>query len=334
MRVTERSHRTLAVPRRVFAGHTGRVVPPPVIDISALRATPSPPPDVVAEVDAACTEIGFFVVTGHGIESQVEDVFGAARALFALPEATKEAVAMVDRQGFVPARHLVVDRDVRSAPAEYFDVGTRGGGRWPSPSDLPAFRDIVTRYQQAVLAVAADMLRALAAALDLAPTFFADRMRDPQCFLRMFHYESRLPATANGEPVVLTDPHTDYGLITLLATDGVAGLEVRPLGGDWTMVAAPARSLIVNLGDMLARWTNDRYVSTPHRVSAPLSSDRYSVPLFVNPDPTTIISCLPACVSIERPCRYQPVTASEFLAQRIADGGYMRDARSDGVAPR
>ena len=68
---------------------------------------------------------------------------------------------------------------------------------------------------------------------------------------------------------MLTDPHTDYGLITLLATDGVAGLEVRPRGGDWTMVDAPARSLIVNLGDMLARWTNDRYVSTPHRVSAP-----------------------------------------------------------------
>ena len=102
---------------------------------------------------------------------------------------------------------------------------------------------------------------------------------------------------------------------------------MRPLGGEWTMVQAPARSLIVNLGDMLARWTNDRYMSTPHRVSAPPSSDRYSVPFFVNPDPTTTVSRLPACVSTERPCRYQPVTASEFLAQRIADGGYMRDKR-------
>ena len=202
-----------------------------MIHIAALRGAPTPPSDVVAAIDAACTEIGFFVVTGHGIESQVDDVFAAARALFALPQATKEAVAMVDRHGFVPALHMVLDRNIRSAPAEYFDVGTRGDGRWPSPSDLPAFRDIVTRYQQAVLAVAADVLRVLASALDLAPAFFADRMRDPQCFLRMFHYEPPR-AAASSEPAVLTDPHTDYGLITLLATDGVPGLEVRPLGGE------------------------------------------------------------------------------------------------------
>jgi isopenicillin N synthase-like dioxygenase len=308
-------------------------VSPPIFDIGPLRSAATPPAELVAAIDAACTEVGFFVVTGHGIEAQVDDVFGAAQALFALPESTKEALAMVDRQGFVPAHHMVLDRDIHSAPAEYFDVGTRGGGRWPSPSDLPAFRDIVTRYQQAVLGVAADVLRTLATALDLAPTFFADRMRDPQCFLRMFHYESRLPATDSG-PDVLTDPHTDYGLITLLATDGVAGLEVRPLGGEWTMVQAPARSLVINLGDMLARWTNDRYMSTPHRVSAPPSRDRYSVPFFVNPDLTTTVSCLPACVSTERPCRYQPVTAGEFLAQRIADGGYMRDQAPDRIAPR
>ena len=297
-------------------------VKPPLIDIAELRVSSVRRTDLVDAIDTACTEIGFFVVTGHGIEAQVDDVFRAARELFAMPEPTKEALAMVDRQGFVPARHAVVDRSLHSAPAEYYDVGTRGDGRWPLLTDLPSFRDVVTRYQQAALGVAADLLQALAVALDLRPAFFADRMRDPQCFLRMFHYE---PPAAGRQSTVLTDPHTDYGLITLLATDGVAGLEVRPRGGQWTMVEAPALSLIVNLGDMLARWTNDRYVSTPHRVSAPAASDRYSVPFFVNPDPATTVSCLPACVTTARPCRYEPVTASEFLAQRIADGGYMRD---------
>jgi isopenicillin N synthase-like dioxygenase len=307
------------------------VAPPPVIDIAALRAAASPPPDLVAAIEAACTEIGFFVVTGHGIESQVDDVFGAARELFELPEADKEAFAMVDRQGFVPARHAALDHSLHCAPAEYYDVGTLGQGRWPSATDLPSFRGVVTRYHEAALGVAAGLLQALAVALELSPAFFADRMRDPQCFLRLFHYEPQPPASGRTSSV-LTDPHTDYGLITLLATDGVAGLEVRPRGGNWTMVEAPASSLIVNLGDMLARWTNDRYVSTPHRVSAPVASDRYSVPFFVNPDPATTVSCLPVGVTIERPCRYEPVTASEFLAQRIADGGYMREQAPDGVA--
>ncbi len=132
-----------------------------------------------------------------------------------------------------------------------------------------------------------------------------------------------------GESIVLTDPHTDYGLITLLATDGVGGLEVRSRDGDWTMVTAPAGSLVVNLGDMLARWTNDHYVSTPHRVSAPAASDRFSVPFFVNPDPAATVSCLPSCVTDLRPCRYPPVTAGDFLAKRIEDGGYMSDAASE-----
>ena len=299
---------------------------PPIIDISELRGAATPPAALVSAIDGACTEIGFFVVTGHGVETQVDEIFDSARALFALPEVTKEAFAMVDRQGFVPAHHHKVDDTVRSAPAEYYDIGTRGQGRWPSAVDLPDFRSVVVRYQQAVLAVAGDLLGALAVALELDHAFFADRMHDPQCFLRMFHYEPRTHSS-DVEPAVLTDPHTDYGLITLLATDGVPGLEVRPLGGEWTTVDAPARSLIVNLGDMLARWTNDRYVSTPHRVTAPPSRHRYSVPFFVNPDPATTVSCLPACVTADAPCRYEPVTASEFLAERIADGGYMRERR-------
>jgi isopenicillin N synthase-like dioxygenase len=127
-------------------------VSPPVIDIAPLRASPVPPSEIVAAIDAACTEIGFFVVTGHGVESQVAEVFHAAGDLFALSEDTKEVVAMVDRQGFVPARHRVLDNALHSAPMEYFDVGMRGAGRWPSEVDLPEFREVVARYQHTVRA--------------------------------------------------------------------------------------------------------------------------------------------------------------------------------------
>ena len=91
-------------------------------------------------------------------------------------------------------------------------------------------------------------------------------------------------------------------------------------------MSQPPGSLVVNLGDMLARWTNPRYASTPHRVVAPLDEHRYSVPFFVNVDADTIVDCLPSCVDAQNPCRYEPVTAGDFLAMRIADGGYMSDA--------
>jgi isopenicillin N synthase-like dioxygenase len=300
------------------------VASPPIIDIGALRAG-HPPARLVPAIDAACVDIGFFVVTGHGLDRQLGQVFDAAHALFGLDERTKESFSMVDRQGFVPARHRVLDPQLHSAPMEYFDVAVDGASRWPPAGDLPGFERAVRAYQAAILDVAGELLAALAIALELDPGFFAERMRAPQCFVRMMHYEPQ-PVTADGRAVVLTDPHTDYGLITLLATDGVGGLEVRSRDRQWTMVSAPAGSLVVNLGDMLARWTNDRYVSTPHRVSAPVASDRFSVPFFVNPDPATTVSCLPSCVDDRRPCRYPAVTASEFLAQRIAQGGYMDDS--------
>jgi isopenicillin N synthase-like dioxygenase len=299
---------------------------PPIVNIASLRERREPSPQLVDEIDRTCTEIGFFVATGHGIESGVDEVFEAARSLFDLPQATKESFPMVDREGFVPARHQVLDSTLHSAPMEYYDVGLGGPGRWPPVDQLAEFQTVVRRYQAQVLDVAGELLRVLAFALDLPPRFFAERMLHPRCFLRMMHYS---PRPGGDEPVVLTDPHTDYGLITLLATDGVQGLEVRSRAGEWSMVVAPPRSLVVNLGDMLARWTNDRYVSTPHRVSAPVGNERFSVPFFVNPDPETTVGCLPSCVTDDRPCRYQPVTAGEFLAQRIEAGGYMADAASE-----
>ena len=205
--------------------HTVVVSAPPIVDISTLRETSATevPVELVETIDAACTQIGFFVVTGHAIEPAVDEVFRAAHALFQLPEPVKESLAMIDRQGFVPARHRVLDHRLHSAPMEYYDVGLSGRQRWPSREQLVGFELTVRRYQAEVLGVAADLLRVLALALDLQPTFFSERMVDPQCFLRMMHYEPR----AKGESIVLTDPHTDYGLITLLATDGVGGLEVR-----------------------------------------------------------------------------------------------------------
>jgi isopenicillin N synthase-like dioxygenase len=132
----------------------------------------------------------------------------------------------------------------------------------------------------------------------------------------MLRYPSTSKDGSRSEPLP-TGAHTDYGAITLLATDGVPGLETRTGNEDWIAVIAPEGSLVVNLGDMLARWTNGRYASTPHRAVGGNRAERYSIPLFVNPDPDTIVECIPSCVTAQRPCRYEPITATEFLSGRI-----------------
>jgi isopenicillin N synthase-like dioxygenase len=259
--------------------------------------------DAVAQVAAACRDTGFFVVADHGLGDQLAATFAAARTFFALPPVEKQRSAMVGNDGYAGIG------SARSAGKEMFDVGMSAFDRWP---DVEGFRAAIEGHQAAGVDVARELLRTVALGLDVDPEFFARRMRRPQCFLRLLRY----PPTPAGS--VTTGGHTDYGAITLLATDGVPGLEVRRRNGVWAPVDAPAGSLVVNLGDMLARWTNDRYVSTPHRVVSS-GEERWSVPLFVNPDPDTLIECIPSCVTPERPCRYSPITAGEFLQARIDD---------------
>jgi isopenicillin N synthase-like dioxygenase len=273
-----------------------------VIAIGGLRDDPDGPAAraCIEQLDAACTATGFFVAIAHGVERELEEVFIAARRFFAVPRADKERSAMIGLNGYAGPESR------RAAGTEMLDIGLVGFDRWPA---IPGFRETVERYQAAALVVAADILRGLAVALNVEPTFFAARMRRPQCFLRMLRYPAD-PASSAGA-------HTDYGAITLLATDGVPGLEVRPVERDWIPVTAPPGALVVNLGDMLARWTNRRYVSTPHRVVVDGDRERYSIPFFVNPDPDTRVSCIPSCVTTESPCAYEPITAGEFLQGRI-----------------
>lgn len=305
---------------------------PPVIDISPLLAAGSAPAEAetVDLIHQACIETGFLVAVGHGIEQEMSALFEQAGAFFALPQADKEHIPRVDRYGFVPRRDWAVDTDRPSGNTEYFDMGLSDESHFP---DLVGFEATVRSYQQAALGVGAALLVAVARGLGARTDFFTARMQNPQCRLRLLHYPPGAPGP-DGELPVPTEPHTDYGAITLLATDGVPGLEVRPLDHGWIPVAAPAGSLVVNLGDMLARWSNDVYRSTPHRVVGPIGRDRISIPFFVNPDPATVVECIPSCVSPERPCRYEPVTAGRFLASRIDDHAEPYVDRKEGPTRR
>ena len=298
---------------------------PQVIDVSALTGNDSDAgrrSAITSEIESACTEDGLFVAAGHGLDAPLDAALAAARAFFALPAGVKDRVPRIERYGYVPDRIEARDpadtayKGRSSLAAEYLDMGLADEVDLDAVEALGCDRLVsaVRTYQAAALASAHAVLEALATTLG-APGFFATRMSEPQCRLRFLHYApaARLP---DGSAPVYSTPHTDYGAITLLAVDGLPGLEVLH-DGAWTPVAAPAGSLIVQLGDMLARWTNDRYRSTPHRVVGSSGADRFSIPFFVNPDPHTVVSTIPSCVTAERPQRYEPVTAGEFLAARI-----------------
>ncbi len=298
---------------------------PPIVDISALTGTgagAAGDPRIADEVEAACTTVGLFVLAGHGIDADLGAAFDTARAFFGLPADVKRRVPRINRYGYVP--DMVEARDPSSAAymgrsslaAEYLDMGLAGEVDLSAIEALGCdrFEAAVRNYQGAALGAAHYVLEALATTLGVSG-FFAARMSEPQCRLRFLHYPPAGPLEDGSAPVFST-AHTDYGAITLLATDGVPGLEVL-LDSDWVPVVAPPGALIVQLGDMLARWTNDRYRSTPHRVVGSSGVDRFSIPFFVNPDPSTVVSTIGSCITAERPERYEPVTAGEFLVSRI-----------------
>ena len=298
---------------------------PQLIDISALiggEAGRGCRSGIVAEIEAACAGEGLFVLAGHGIDAELATAFEAARAFFGLPADLKDRVPRVNRYGYVPDR--IEARTPSSAAylgrsslaAEYLDMGLADEVDLDAVEVLGCggFAAAVRGYQAAALGAAHAVLEALATTLGV-PGFFAARMAEPQCRLRFLHYPPTGPAEDGSAPVFST-PHTDYGAITLLATDGVPGLELLQ-DSRWVPVSAPPGGIIVQLGDMLARWTNDRYRSTPHRVVGSSGADRFTIPFFVNPDPSVVVSTIDSCVTAERPERYEPVTAGEFLVSRI-----------------
>jgi isopenicillin N synthase-like dioxygenase len=344
MRSASRPHRLVTTGGGTPAPPTTSA-PPPVVSLAAL-VDACRRDDEVARLDAACREIGFFVLVDHGLDDELDALFAASHAFYALDELTKEAVPRVDRYGFVPAASQATADAVAAGRLtgtnEYLDLGLHDEVPLDAHPDLAA---AVVAYLPPVLGVADVVLRALADGLGIDQGFFAGHMTDPQCRLRLLHYPPA-PLLADGTRPVTTTPHTDYGAITLLATDGVGGLEVKRargsadspgsgpvasrsrsprsgaapatvVDGDWTPVDAPAGSLVVNLGDMIARWTDHTYVSTPHRVVGTPDTHRYSIPFFVNPDPATVIETIDDCIRPGATRRYQPVTAGEFLAARI-----------------
>jgi len=306
----------------------------PIIDIAPLyQADRQGWLTVANAIDHACRHWGFFYIKGHPISAErIGQLQSAAQAFFALPLADKLSIDITQtrhHRGYGAIATEQLDPERPSDLKETFDMGLhlaaehpdvlagkplRGPNRHPR---LPGWQALMEGHYRDMQALAQTLLRAIALALDIEEDFFDQRFKDAVSVLRMIHYPPSQTASAPDQQGA--GAHTDYGCITLLYQDSAGGLQVRNVDGQWIDAPPIEGTFVVNLGDMMARWSNDQYVSTPHRVISPLGVDRYSMPFFAEPHPDTRIECLPGCQDISRPAKYPPTTCAEFLLSRFAD---------------
>ncbi|UTD27721.1 isopenicillin N synthase family oxygenase [Bradyrhizobium sp. WD16] len=304
----------------------------PLIDIAGLSSSdPARRRAVGAALREACLDKGFLYVTGHGIPAGLIDaVFAEARQFFALPQAVKAAVdksRSLCNRGYEPLKAQTLEAGAPPDLKESFYIGAdlplddprvaarrfnRGPNLWPA--DMPTFAPVMRAYFVAMLDLGERLMRGLALSLDLPEDYFGAFSRDPLATLRLLHYPPQPGNPAPGEKGC--GAHTDFGGLTLLMQDDVGGLQVHDgASGKW-LHATPVRgAYVVNLGDMIARWTNDRYRSTLHRVVNESGRERYSIPFFYVGNPDHQVVCLPNCLAPGETPRYAPVTVEGHLQE-------------------
>jgi isopenicillin N synthase-like dioxygenase len=300
----------------------------PVIDVAPLMGgDPGGTAQVAAAMLAAAEGIGFFYVRNHGIaEDLIASVDAAARAFFAQPLAAKEALAPRDRhRGFLGAGQAKMYEHARIDLKESFiwglDVGTDdpdylAGNRMIGPNRWPAFppgmRPTLNAYFDAANACGRALLRGFAVSLGVAADTLSARFAKPVTRCTLIYYPPQPPDLGSEQFGVA--PHTDYGVLTLLHQDDVGGLQVWSQSKEWVTAHPLPGTLVVNVGDLLARWTNDRFRSTPHRVVNASGRERVSIAAFVDPDHDTPIA--PVCALGTEP-RYAPTTCGEYILGRF-----------------
>jgi isopenicillin N synthase-like dioxygenase len=287
----------------------------PLIDLAAAA-----PAAAARAIDEALVSDGFFTVAGHGVPAGVvAAAFDASRRFFALSEADKRRWHIGKwplKRGFDPIGWQSLDPGMPPDVKESFYLGVEaiGPNQWPDEALVPGLRAATTAYAAAMEALARRLMALFETAIGLPAGHFDAFMRHPTCTTRLLHYPPQPADAAPGQ--IGCGAHTDWGALTLLAQDDAGGLQVQRADGSWLDVAPVPGAFVVNVGDMMQRWTNDRWRSTMHRVINRASGrDRFSIAYFFDLDAEAVIVPLAACTSAERPALYPPVTAGEHLAE-------------------
>ncbi len=314
----------------------------PEIDIRAFYGDdPAARQQLATAVDRACREIGFLVVSGHQVPPELlQQTHQQAEAFFDMPDAVKRSAVPADGRvrGYTPlgAQALAYSRNTatppdlferfRMGPLRFDDsAGTSSNRNTPAnvwPERPTEFRATLESCYQHMERLARDLMAIFALALDLPENWFDDKIDRHISSLCLNHYPAQPTPPAKGQ--LRTGPHTDYGSLTMVApTPGPGGLEVLGRDKQWHPVNPPPGSFAVNIGDLMAQWTNDRWVSTLHRVANPprgpeAMQRRIAVVFFHQPNDDAQITCLPNCHDANHPPRYGTTTSGEHLRHKLS----------------
>jgi isopenicillin N synthase-like dioxygenase len=317
----------------------------PVIDLSGYYAGDIEERRALGrQIDATCRDTGFFTVAGHRVPpALVTGLLGAARGFFEQPVEDKlcyRAPPDTQLRGYSPfqAHRLARSRGVETPPdlREVFSVGRpelRPGHPVADPDAAPFYRPCIwpnapadfqavyTRYYEHLEALARDLMRLFALGLGLPETWFDSRIDDNFAALNSFYYPAQTDAPLAGQ--LRAGEHSDFGSLTiLLQSPDAGGLEVMGMDGTWQYLAPQPGRFVINLGDLMAQWTNDRWRSTLHRVvnppGEPISRrSRVSIGFFCHPNFETMIECIPTCRDADGGSRYEPVKAGTYMRRKI-----------------
>jgi isopenicillin N synthase-like dioxygenase len=303
----------------------------PVVDLAPLATGREDSFRGVGDaIRAAATSVGFFYVRNHGVPlALIERAAALGREFFAAPAELKRQVAINSRhRGFVPVGGANVAQARTFDLKETFSWGLElpetdpdvlhgnplmGPNNWPA--FLPALRPALYEYFEASFRCGDRLLRAIAVSLGIAPDFFALRYRKPFARGQIVHYPPQPPEL--GVDQFGIGQHTDFGCITLLWQDQNGGLQILNRQNEWIAASPIEGTLVINIGDLLERWSNDRFKSTLHRVVNTSGRDRISLTVFYDPDYPTIVDPRDMGLAPGETPRYEPVGAGDHIRARF-----------------
>ncbi|MGD1949818.1 MAG: isopenicillin N synthase family dioxygenase [Leptolyngbyaceae cyanobacterium] len=304
----------------------------PIVDFSKFLSNSSTHrQQTIEEIFQACHNVGFLYLSNHGIPTSViEQAFEQSRIFFELPLAQKQQIAWSSEHsncGYIGIERERLNEAQPGDLKEAFNITKENlletNGYPPDatlwPSGYPLFRQTIADFFELCSATAAHIFQAFASALSLPESYFVERHQTQDYTLRLLNYPSlnRLPKSGQ----LRAGAHSDYGSLTLLFQNSIGGLEVRNTQVNWIAAPAIPDTILINIGDLMERWSNDVFQSTRHRVRLPdlkqKQQNRYSIAFFCQPDAEVDIVCLPTCQSKTNPAKYPSVKSGDYLLSRL-----------------